>query len=135
PPRAQRSEFCSQACRAPHARHAGRARCAAPRRPGPPPPGSAGRAPSKRRQAIADKVCDRIAWETAHPEVILTAERRRYAAEILPRLQERNPSLRALTEGLSVSPAYASKIRRGDAIPHPMYYARLVELLAAEGDE
>jgi CRISPR-associated protein Cas1 len=84
---------------------------------------------TKRKQATADKARERVAWESAHPEVNLTAERQRYETEIRPRLASATCSIRDLADALGLSPAYAARIRSGETMPHPRYFPKLVELL------
>jgi CRISPR-associated endonuclease Cas1 len=90
---------------------------------------------AKRKQATADKARERAVWEAEHPEVNLTAERQRYQREILPRLGNITLPIRDLAEALGLSSAYAARIGRGEVVPHPMYFAPLVELLDLGGNK
>jgi hypothetical protein len=83
----------------------------------------------KRRHGIADRANERASWEAAHPEINLTAERQRYMVEILPRLDATSLPVQALVTALGISTAYASQIRRGVVVPHPMYYSSLERLV------
>jgi CRISPR-associated protein Cas1 len=147
----QRKRFCGEECQRTHQREFQRAKDAA-RRPftrqapesdqsttfenpsqAPQIPMNRKAHPSsalhKRRQGIADRANDRAVWEEAHPEINLTTERQRYTAEILPRLDATRLPVQAIRDALGVSTAYASQIRRGVVVPHPLYYAALVRLL------
>jgi hypothetical protein len=93
---------------------------------------------AERKQTMADKARGRAAWEAAHPEVNLTAERQRYQREILPRPTESTLPIRDLVDALGLNRTYVARIGRGEVVPHPMYYAaleRLVEMAAPGGDE
>jgi hypothetical protein len=133
----QRKKFCSERCKIAHNRairptHYSAARVQREARQAAfvSPSVTAQPALSKRRQSIADQAAGRAAWEAAHREVNLAAERARFNVEILPRLDETPIPVRAIADALGVSSSYASQIREGEVVPHPMYYAALDALLS-----
>jgi hypothetical protein len=77
-----------------------------------------GEAAKLRGQTNARKAGERLAWERAHPDVDLDAERARFAREIQPRLA--GFVLARIMEATGVSLRYASQLRRGEVVPHPM---------------
>jgi hypothetical protein len=96
-------------------------------------PSHGGAAAGKRGESLAAKASARKEWETAHPDVDLDAERERFAREILPRLQ--GVPIAKIARAAGISKTYAELIRQGAYTPHPLYFGRLVELLAADGNE
>jgi hypothetical protein len=64
-----------------------------------------------------------------HNHLNLSAKRQGFTNDILARLHEPLLDVRAVVEALGVSTAYASQIRRGVVVPHPMYYGALEALV------
>jgi hypothetical protein len=133
----QRKKFCSEWCKIAHNRvirpthySATRAQGDASRDASASPAVTPQPIPSKRKQSIADQAAERAAWEAAHRQVNLAAECARFRVEIQPRLDETPLPVRAIADALGVNTAYASQIRRGVVVPHPMYYAALERLVA-----
>jgi hypothetical protein len=73
---------------------------------------------------------ERAAWEAAHDQVNLSAERAGSSSEILPRIDQTPLPDRMIADAFGVSQTYASQIRRGVFLPHPIYYAEFEALLS-----
>jgi CRISPR-associated endonuclease Cas1 len=85
--------------------------------------GEAGR---KRGETQKERRRDRIGWERANPG-LLEIEKVRFIHEIQPLLQ--TFSVREIGKACSCSLRYASLIRSGKNIPHPIFYQDLEKLI------
>ena len=91
-------------------------------------PTSGGEAGRKRGQANARRARERAEWQAVHGDG--AAERAIFRKEILPRLS--GIPVRQIARAAGISLRYASMIRRGLHIPHPLHYAALERLSARE---
>jgi len=136
----ERRTYCSDPCREAHERAvviprrvSGRVAAMAEARANGRDPSHGGAAAGKRAETLAARQSARREWETAHPDVDLDAERERFAREILPGLQ--GVPIAKIARAAGISTTYAQLIRAGIYTPHPLYFARLVDLLAADGNK
>jgi CRISPR-associated endonuclease Cas1 len=133
-----RAKYCSERCHANHNREvvlptlmtSGAEALAAARAAGV-DPAHGGEAAKIRGQKNARNQADFRAWEQAHPDVDLLAERERFLAEIVPRLAAIPTSKIVAATGLSN--AYARMICSGRYVPHPRHFATFVALLEHDG--
>ncbi len=88
-------------------------------------PAHGGEAGVKRGRSNAARAVERAKWEAEHGNGI--EERQRFVNEIVSKLAD--VPLAAIQKAIGCSPRYASLIRRGLYIPHPMHYAALRQLL------
>lgn len=110
--------YCSDACAAARRRDLNQPRAAA-----------AAQKPeslAKRSATITAKRKMSKAWEEAHPEVDLAAERSRFAREIAPLLTD--VPTEAITRALDCTSTFARQLRAGKGC-HPMYHDKLRQLV------
>ena len=89
-------------------------------------PAHGGEAAKKRGRSNRAWAEQRKAWDAAHSPAEDEQERRRFRAEILPFLDSVPLHRIAALTGLSLR--YASLIRSGSHVPHPIHYPRLEQL-------
>jgi len=83
----------------------------------------------RRGQSNARRARERAAWEKLGLD--LRAEKERFKRDILPALQ--GVPLSRIIKGTGLSRRYASMIRRGMFVPHPVHYEELSGLIQATG--
>ena len=88
-------------------------------------PSHGGEAARRRGASNAARAKQRAEWEELGLD--LGAEKARFAREIQPLL--RQVSIRRIVEATGFSLYYASLVRRGLYVPHPMHYPDLSALL------
>ena len=88
-------------------------------------PAHGGEAAKKRGQTNASRAQERQEWEAVHGDGV--KERKSFVRDILPRL--RDVPLSKIVRATGFSKRYASLVRRGEYIPHPMHYDKLVTLV------
>jgi CRISPR-associated protein Cas1 len=69
-----------------------------------------------------------VAWEAAHPQA--PSDPAWWREQVLPRLA--GHKLSEIMEATKVSQTYASRLRSGERVPHPMWWSALAELVGAE---
>lgn len=84
-------------------------------------PSHGGEVGDKRGHSNAKRAAERAGWEAGHAGG--AAERERLEQEVLPTLAE--VPLSRIVEATGISLRYASIIRRGLYIPHPLHYDAL----------
>lgn len=84
-------------------------------------PAHGGEAAQKRAQTKAQRAKEREQWEAVRGDG--ADERERFEAETLPKLA--SVTIPTIQKAIGCSPRYASLIRRGLYIPHPMHYDAL----------
>ncbi len=92
-------------------------------------PAHGGEAKRKRGDTIRQRAEDRKAWEHANPGK-LESEKQRFVNTIQPLLKEF--SVTAICNALSLSPRYASLIKNGLHVPHPVMYPALEAMIASQ---
>jgi hypothetical protein len=91
-------------------------------------PAHGGKAGKKRGRSNRARSKERKAWENSHSPDDKDRELVRFKDEILPAIAECSITQIAKTTGLS--PRYASLIRSGKVVPHPVHNAKLIELIS-----
>lgn len=89
-------------------------------------PAHGGKAAEKRGASNRRRADERKTWEAAHSPDDLLKEQERFRTEVFPTLAEYSITQIAKTTGLT--PRYASLIRSGKVVPHPVHNAKLMEL-------
>lgn len=79
----------------------------------------------KRGRTNPERARERAAWEAEHGDG--QAEREWFGREMLPKLAD--VPLSGIAEAAAVSLRYASLIRSGQVVPHPVHYAALALLV------
>jgi hypothetical protein len=92
-------------------------------------PSHGGQAGIKRRRSNSKRARERAKWQEKGLDE--EVERERFSAEIFPLLKD--VPLRSIAKATGLSLRYASMIRRGDHIPHPVHYAKLASLVELAG--
>jgi len=127
-----RRKYCSDACRQAYARHvlvqpytdAAQATLAALRASGD-DPAHGGEAGQKRGASNRKRYAERAAWEAKHGDG--QEERARFIREIQPKLAD--VPVERIAAATELTLPYASLIRRGRYVPHPMHCAALAVLV------
>lgn len=88
-------------------------------------PSHGGEAGKKRGRANAKRIAEQLAGEAVHGDG--AKERAKFKKEILPRLAK--VSLSQIMRATGLSGSYASDIRRGRFVPHPMHFQALKDLV------
>jgi hypothetical protein len=83
-------------------------------------PGLTAEANRKRSEKRRTQRAEELAWDREHPEPV---DRELFAREVAPRLQSLSARALARATGLSVS--YCAKVKGGERVPHPMWWAKL----------
>ena len=91
-------------------------------------PSHGGEAARKRGQSNARRVKERQEWERQNSKIDIEVAKRRFVSDILPMLRDVPVRKIVKTTGLSIR--YASMIRRGQYVPHPMHYEKLQQLMS-----
>ena len=90
-------------------------------------PAHGGLAARKRGDSNRARANERKAWDSVHSQDEATKERARFKVEILPHLEEH--SLRQIANRTGFCLRYASLIRSGKVVPHPVHNAKLIKLI------
>jgi hypothetical protein len=77
----------------------------------------------KVRQTRIRRHEEQLAWERVNPPAI--ADPDRFRVEILPQIKQ--ISIRRLAAATGLSLRYCALIRRGERVPHPRWWDRLVD--------
>ena len=85
------------------------------------------KAARKRGDSNRARVNERKAWDSIHSQGDAEKERARFKTEILPTLEEH--SLREIATSTGFCLRYASLIRSGKVVPHPVHNAKLIKLI------
>jgi hypothetical protein len=75
----------------------------------------------------ARRAAERTGWEKQGLD--LEEEKERFVRDILPRL--RDLSIMGIVKATGFPPRYASLVKRGLHVPHPVHYEALARLLGA----
>jgi hypothetical protein len=86
-------------------------------------PGLTPEANRKRSKKRRTQRAEELAWDRNHPE---PTDREWFSREVAPRLGRLSASALARATGLSVS--HCSKVKKGERVPHPMWWDQLREL-------
>lgn len=90
-------------------------------------PAHGGKAARKRGQSNRARSNERKAWDATHSQSKAKKERARFKTEILPVLK--GYSLRQIAASTGFCLRYASLIRSGNVVPHPVHNAKLIKLI------
>jgi CRISPR-associated endonuclease Cas1 len=90
-------------------------------------PAHGGAAGRKRGTSNKIRASERKAWDSIHSQGDAEKERARFKTEILPTLEEH--SLREIATSTGFCLRYASLIRSGKVVPHPVHNAKLIKLI------
>jgi hypothetical protein len=90
-------------------------------------PAHGGAAGKKRGTSNKIRASERKAWDVTHSKDTAEKERARFKTEILPSLEEH--SLREIVTSTGFCLRYASLIRSGKVVPHPVHNAKLIKLI------
>jgi hypothetical protein len=128
----RRRRFCSDECRLDHRREVQIPMSAmsgpealAKRRAQANDPAHGGKAKDKRAASQSKRARERAEWEATHGDG--QAEREHFIGEIQPKLA--GISLRRIAEATGFSLRYASLVRDGEYVPHPVHYRALTDLV------
>jgi hypothetical protein len=91
-----------------------------PDHPGLTPEANRKRSEKRRTQRAAE-----LAWDREHPEPV---DREWFVREIVPKL--RGQSSRALARATGLSVSHWAKVKKGERVPHPMWWAVLMNSLS-----
>ena len=90
-------------------------------------PAHGGAAGKKRGESNKIRASERKAWDSIHSQGDAEKERARFKTEILPTLE--GHSLREIATSTGFCLRYASLIRSGKVVPHPVHNAKLIKLI------
>lgn len=68
-------------------------------------------------------------WDRAHPQQVDCAW---FASEVVPKLQDLSANALARATGLSVS--HCAKVKKGERVPHPMWWEALRRTAPQQAD-
>lgn len=90
-------------------------------------PGLTPEANRKRSEKRRAQRANELAWDREHPEPV---DQELFAGEVAPRLQ--NLSARALARATGLSVSHCAKVKKGERVPHPMWWAALGQVASGE---
>jgi hypothetical protein len=81
----------------------------------------------RRREILAARLADTLAWDTAHPE---RPDPKEFRRTITPQLQAYTST--QLSRATGLSRRYCQLIRDGERVPHPIHWDAFRSLLARD---